>query len=136
MSKAAKSITWFLGVSMTMFGFLKFFNPFKSWYTTQVVAGGLPFTQLSYWAGQLGEMTAGATLIYLLLAGSSVTRPTKRWLFTGAHLAIIAMMAVAVYVHLQPEVPAEVLPMKIKPPFIPGLFAVLAAVNLGLKEVK
>jgi hypothetical protein len=39
-------------------------------------------------------------------------------------------MAVAIYVHLQPEVPAIVLPLGIKRPLIPLFFMLLAGLNL------
>ncbi len=39
-------------------------------------------------------------------------------------------MLVAFYVHLHLRVPASVLPLKIRPPFIPGFFLVLALVNI------
>jgi hypothetical protein len=47
-----------------------------------------------------------------------------------ASAGLIANMAVAIYVHLQPEVPAGVLPLGIRPPFIPLSFMLLAALNL------
>jgi len=48
----------------------------------------------------------------------------------GASLSLIVMMCVATYVHLQPNVPASVLPLGIKPPVIPLSFLLLAAGNL------
>jgi hypothetical protein len=45
---------------------------------------------------------------------------------------MICMMAVAMYVHWQPGIPAEVLPMKIKPPVIPGMFLLMGVLNVGL----
>ncbi len=53
-----------------------------------------------------------------------------------ASAAILPMMATAVYVHLQPGVPAEVLPLKIKPPIIPVLFILLALANIYLMQRK
>jgi hypothetical protein len=47
-----------------------------------------------------------------------------------ASAGLVVNMAVAIYVHLQPEVPANVLPLGIKPPFIPLVFLLLAGVNL------
>ena len=44
------------------------------------------------------------------------------------------MMLVAFYIYVHPNVPADVLPLKISPPFIPGLFLVLAILNLYLKK--
>lgn len=123
--KTTKYLTGFLGISMFMFGFLKFFDPFKSWYMTQVVASELPLQSLSYWAGQIGEMAAGAVLLWVLWRGFT----SGKMLFYLAHAVIVVMMLVALYVHQHPAVPADVLPMKIKPPFIPATFALLALVN-------
>ena len=53
-----------------------------------------------------------------------------------ASAAILPMMATAIYVHLQPNVPAEVLPLKIKSPFIPVFFLLLALTNIYLIQVK
>jgi hypothetical protein len=41
-------------------------------------------------------------------------------------------MIFAIYVHLQTNVPAEVLPLKIKPPFIPASTLLLAFLNIYL----
>ncbi len=53
-----------------------------------------------------------------------------------ASAAILPMMGTAIYVHLQPNVPAEVLPLKIKPPFIPVFFLLLALTNIYLIQRK
>ena len=47
-----------------------------------------------------------------------------------ASAGLIVNMAVAIYVHLQAEVPADVLPLGIKPPYIPLVFVFLAGLNL------
>ena len=46
-------------------------------------------------------------------------------------LAIMIMVA-AIRAHLHPNVPANVLPLKIKPPFIPGFFLLLAVADIFL----
>jgi hypothetical protein len=47
-----------------------------------------------------------------------------------ASAGLVVNMGVAIYVHLQPEVPANVLPLGIKPPLIPLVFMLLAGLNL------
>jgi len=42
------------------------------------------------------------------------------------------MTLTAVYVHLHPNVPADVLPLKIKPPFIPLFFLLIVLSNIIL----
>jgi hypothetical protein len=55
---------------------------------------------------------------------------SQKTIHMAASAMLIFMMIVAVYVHLQPAVPAAVLPLKIKPPFIPAFVMLLAATNL------
>lgn len=129
MNKISKAISGFLGVSMFMFGILKFVNPFKSWYIMQVENSELPLQTLSYWSGQLGEIAVGVIFLLLVFRGNMFSKPQYLKLFTLANLATVLMMSVAVYVHLHPEVPQEVLPMKIKPPVIPLFFGVLPLIN-------
>ena len=47
-------------------------------------------------------------------------------------------MLTGVYVHLHPNVPANVLPLKIKPPYIPVFFLLIALSNtfLSIKQAK
>ena len=132
MNKISKTISGFLGVSMFMFGILKFVNPFKSWYVTQVETSELPFEQLAYWAGQIGEIVVGAIFLLLVFRRKSLALSVYSQLFTLANVATVVMMVVAVYVHLHPNVPNEVLPLKIKPPVIPVFFGVLPVINWTL----
>ncbi|UII23366.1 hypothetical protein [Fulvivirga ligni] len=130
MKKSVKVISLFLGVSMFMFGVLKFIDPFKSWYTVQVQSSELPFP--SYWAGQLGEIFSG--ILFLLLVTRFHSLPAKAFkiLFLMDNLLVIIMMVVAFYVHLHPNVPQDVLPLKFRPPVIPAVFLILAVINLVL----
>ena len=117
----------FLGTVIFMFGFLKFFEPFHAWFHIQIAKSGLP--PLAIPAGIAAEISIG---LGLLLASSF--RQRIKSLFTPilalASAGLIVTMAVAIYVHLQPEVPASVLPLGIKPPFIPLVFVLLAGLNL------
>ena len=136
MTKTNRIIIGFLGISMFMFGTLKFLNPFKSWYSTQIAKSELPFPILSYWIGQIGEIVVGAVLVYLLLKSSNLSQRTVNRVFYIAHVSIIIMMFVAFYVHLHPNVPSEVLPLRIGPPIIPSFFIIAATVNIYLKVKK
>ena len=117
----------FLGTVIFMFGLLKFFEPFHTWFHIQIAKSGLP--PLGVPLGIAGEISIGLSL---LLASSfrqkikSLSRP----ILALASAGLIVTMAVAIYVHLQPEVPSNVLPLGIKPPFIPLAFALLAGLNL------
>ena len=110
-----------------MFGFLKFFDPFKTWFHIQIAKSGLP--PFSIPLGMAGEMSIGLSLLLATVFRErigSLFRP----LIALASAGLIVNMAVAIYVHLQPEVPASVLPLGIKPPIIPLFVLLLAVLNL------
>ncbi len=126
-NKIVKYNSMFLGSTIFLFGFLKFFNPFRTWFDVQIAKSGLP--RFSIPMGIAGEMSIGLSL----LSASCLRRKSSNLygpIVSAASAALIANMGGATYVHLQPEVPANVLPLKIKPPFIPLFFMWLAAVNI------
>lgn len=127
-------ITGFLGISMFMFGILKFVNPFKTWYTAQITLSELPFPTLSFWGGQIGEIVVGVLFLYILFFNTKIPNKISNSIFVLSNLGVIMMMIVAFYVHLHPNVPADILPLKISPPFIPGVFLGLAILSLYLKN--
>lgn len=118
----------FLGGSMFIFGFLKFFDPFKEWYSVQIFSSQLG--EFSYILGVVGELSAGLT--FLALSFFRVLFSTNQYttLSSLASGGVVVMMITGVYVHLHPDVPANVLPLNIKPPFIPVVFALTALINL------
>lgn len=123
-------ITFFLGFSMFAFGMLKFIDPFKTWYEVQVEASG--FSSFAYWSGQLGEIAIGLVLLLSMFLKPKISICiTSKGLFFGS-LGVLGMMIGAFVIHFHPEVPSDVLPLKIKEPYIPGFFALLAVVNLYL----
>jgi phosphotransferase system glucose/maltose/N-acetylglucosamine-specific IIC component len=128
--KQVKAISVFIGASMFLFGVLKFIDPFKSWYAAQVMYSGLG--ESSYWLGIIGEISVGLVMMYAILRMASLSTPIWKRILQLSSAIVIIMMLTAIYVHLLPEVPADVLPLKIKPPFIPGVFLLLSGVNLYL----
>ena len=127
MNKVLKYNPLFLGAVIFLFGFVKFFDPFKIWFYTQIVSSGLPTFLIPL--GMAGEMCIGLSLLLATVFRKRI-RSLSRPVAGLASAGLIVNMAVAIYVHLQPEVPASVLPLGIKPPFIPLFFMVLAALNL------
>ena len=130
MSPRLKVLSLLLGVWMFMFGFLKFFQPIRGWFDIQIQQSHLPHEAIL--AGKLTEMLTG--LLFLLpWLRRSITAKAKDQILLVACLILFTQMAVAIYVHLQPGVPASVLPLGIKPPVIPafvlllGVFAALDA---------
>lgn len=126
-NKIVKRNSLFLGVFMFLFGFLKLFQPFSGWFDIQVTKSGLP--RFSIPLGKAGEMAIGLGLLSAPCFRQRVPKLYDPIVF-AASAGLIVNMGVATYVHVQPEVPANVLPLGIKPPFIPLFVMCLAAVNL------
>jgi len=101
---------------MFMFGFLKFFQPISGWFDIQIQQSHLPHESIL--AGKLTEMLTGI-LFLLPWVWRSLTAKSKDQILLIACLILFTQMVVAIYVHLQPGVPASVLPLGIKPPVIP-----------------
>lgn len=123
-----KVISLFLGISMFIFGFLKFFHPFKGWYSIQISASELG--DASYVLGIAGELITGIVLIVLVKFNRRIS--SGKWVAFAilASCIVIIMMATGTYVHLHPDVPADVLPLKVKPPYIPLSFMCVAVINV------
>ena len=127
MNKILKYNSMFLGTAIFMFGVLKFVEPFKTWFHIQIAKSGLP--PLSIPLGMAGEMSVGLGLLLATVFRERIGNLAGP-VVVLASAGLIVNMAVATYVHLQPEVPASVLPLGIKPPLIPLFFMLLAALNL------
>jgi hypothetical protein len=125
--KFIKRISLFLGVSLFLFGALKFVNPFKGWYAIQIANSGMG--KLSYTMGVLGELSVGGTFVLMLIFQSKISHNLLLHTVIVGSTVVIIMMLTGIYVHLHPNVPADVLPLKIKAPFIPGFFLLLALAN-------
>ena len=124
MSGRLKVLTLLLGVWMFMFGFLKFFQPIRGWFDVQFQQSHLPH-QLIF-PGKVGEMVVGILFLLPWLRSSLTVRSKDQILLIACFILLIQMF-VAIYVHLQPGVPANVLPFGIKPPVVP-----IAILFLGL----
>jgi len=120
-----------LGVTMLTFGFLKLFEPIHTWFHIQVTNSHLP--PGSFVMGIASELAIGTAFVLSVVVSARLGRFRPGLVITTC-LWLIVTMCVAVYVHLQPNVPAGVLPLGIKPPFIP--LSVLALAILELVLVK
>jgi hypothetical protein len=124
--RLTKVISLFLGVLMFMFGFLKFFQPFRGWFDIQIQQSHLPHEAIL--AGKLGEMLIGCLFLLPWLRRSLTAKRSDQLLLIACSI-LVAQMGVAIYVHLQPQVPASVLPLGIKPPVIPFVVLLLGLLN-------
>lgn len=111
-----KALSLFLGVLMFTFGFLKFFQPFRGWFEIQIHQSHLP--REAIFVGKLSEMVVGC-LFLLPWIRRSLSAKSRGQLLLIASSILVAQMGVAIYVHLQPQVPASVLPLGVKSPVIP-----------------
>ena len=125
-SRRSKVLSLFLGVLMFLFGFLKFFQPFHGWFEVQIQQSHLPHEAIL--AGKLGEMVTGI-LFLLPWLRRSLTAKIKDLLLLLASFMLVVQMGTAIYVHLQPQVPAIVLPLGMKTPVIPAFVLLLALLS-------
>lgn len=118
-----------LGGFMILGGTAKFFQPFATMFTSQIELSSLPLPKLAIFAGQMGEITAGIMYLLLLTKGKFISVKLSEMVLNGATLLTVVIMTVAVYVHLSPNVPAEVLPFQSKPPV---LTVIVMLISLGI----
>lgn len=111
---------------MFMFGFLKFFQPISGWFDIQIQQSHLPHQAII--AGKVTEMLTGI-LFLLPWLWRSLTAKSKNQILLAACFVLFTQMIVAIYVHLQPGVPASVLPLGIKAPVIPVLVLLLGMIT-------
>ena len=128
--KAIRIISASLGFSIFMFGIVKFVNPFKGWYSVQIMNSGMD--ESLYWLGITGEISAGLLFLGSVLFRNKLSKKVFRLTIILASAMVIMIMVTAIRTHLHPNVPADVLPLKIKPPFIPGFFLLLAIADMVL----
>ena len=121
-SRLSKVLSLVLGVLMFMFGLLKFFQPFHGWFDIQIQQSHLPHQAIL--AGKLTEMLTGILFVLPWLR-QSLAAKIKNQILLIACFILFTQMVVAIYVHLQPGVPASVLPLGIKPPVIPSVVLLL-----------
>lgn len=122
MFRRLRILTLLLGVWMFMFGLLKFFPPIKGWFDVQIEQSHLPHEAILL--GKVSEMVVGI-LFLLPWLWRSLTRKSKDQLLLIGCFLLVVQMAVAIYVQLQPGVPARVLPFGFKPPLLPVVVLIL-----------
>lgn len=126
--KIVRTISTFLGISIFVFGILKLVNPFQGWYSAQIINSGL--SESLYWPGIICEISAGALFLGVVIFRKKISKKAFRLTIILASAMVTMIMVTAIRTHLHPNVPADVLPLKIKAPIIPGFFLLLALVNI------
>jgi len=121
-----------LGLLMLTFGVLKFVIPtIDGWFHVQIQQSHLPHSAILM--GKLTEIMTG--LLFLLPRFRPWSAKWEGRILLIACSSLFIEMLVAVYVHLQPGVPPEVLPLGIKLPVIP-LFVLLLDVMVAIPAWK
>ena len=121
-----------LGLLMLTFGFLKFVSPtIDGWFHVQIQQSHLPHAAILM--GKIAEIVTG--ILFLLPRFQPLPAKWASRILLLACSSLVAVMLVAVYVHLQPGVPSQVLPLGIKAPVIP-LFVFLLGVMVAIPAWK
>lgn len=131
-AKVVKILGGFLGAFLILGGTAKFFEPFKTMFANQIALSESPFPTLSNYAGQFGEISVGITLLLMTFFSKQLAPKFADTVFYLANLVVVIIMLVAVYVHLHPNVPAEVLPLGTKPPYLTVFIMLLAVLSAFL----
>ena len=132
MTRPIRIITSIIAIFMLFPGTVKFFDPFKTMFTDQITKSELPFPAVSYWAGQLGEISVGLLLFGLLLFERKFIPVITNKIFYLGNFIVAVIMVVSIYVHMHPNVPADILPLEEKFPFLSILILFLVGSNLYL----
>lgn len=136
MNKLLKATTGFIAFFMLIPGTVKFFDPFKTFFTTQIANSQMPFPALSYWAGQLGEISMGLLLFSLVFFWNRFPKDLAVKAYNFGNMVVAFILLVSLYVHAHPDVPAEVLPFEEKFPFLSIIMLCLIGLNLFLMKRK
>lgn len=113
---ATTRLSLMLALLMLTFGGLKIVNPtIDGWFHVQIEQSHLPHSAILM--GKITEIVTG--LLFLAPRFRPWPPRTAGRILVIACASLFLVMLVAVYVHLQPGVPAQVLPLGIKPPVIP-----------------
>ncbi|MGB6859047.1 MAG: hypothetical protein WBE03_19410, partial [Terracidiphilus sp.] len=91
-SRLSKALSLFLGILMSLFGFLKFFQPIRGWFDVQIQQSHLPHEAIL--AGKLGEMVTGILFLLPWLL-RSLTAKSGDLLFLLASSMLVVQMCVA-----------------------------------------
>ena len=131
MTITQKIFTGFTAFFMLIPGLAKFTDKFKGFLEVQIANANLPFPELSFIGAQATELLLGITLFTLLFFWNKFDFKMASRISFFANIMVIVMMLVAVYVHLHPNVPAEVLPFEYKPPVLAIVLILMAILNIN-----
>ncbi|GAA4239489.1 hypothetical protein GCM10022291_34000 [Postechiella marina] len=132
MKKSVRILTGILGFIIFVPGLAKFREPFKTFIYKHLTGIGFPLPNVMQYVVKFSEIGVGLALLFLAFKGNSLSKNLREKIFYLGNLTIIIMMVVAVYTHLHPDIPADLLPLEFKPPVMPISYIVLVFLNLYL----
>ena len=130
MTKSVKILSAALGVMMLLPGLAKFTEPFKTFIYQHLTIIGFPFPEVMQYVVKFSEIGVGLSLIFITFYGKELSKTLLNKIFYANNLAVFSMMVVAIYTHLHPGVPAEILPVEFKPPVMPVVYILLVLLNV------
>lgn len=119
---------------MLLPGIAKFTEPFKTFIYQHLVFIGFPLPEFMQYVVKFSELGVGFLFLFISVKGNVLDSKLREKLFYVGNLAIVIMMLVAIYTHLHPDVPAEILPMEYKPPLMPISYILLVGLNFYLAK--
>lgn len=125
MKTSNKIVTSILALFMLLPGFVKF--------ATQIEKAELTFPSSTFFMGHSGLIITGLLLFSLFLFWKKIPKTTVNKLFYIGNLLVIPIMSIAFYVHVHPDVPANILPMDV---YFPITLITLAIMNIYLSRIK
>jgi len=128
--KSLKIRSLLLGSFMFAFGTLKLFDPIGHWFHVQLINSGIGDFAFPFGVGT--EIITGLILLGALVFRNKMSERRFLALIIAGSGIVVFTMIMAIYVHLQPNVPANVLPLGIKAPIIPVSMLIVAAANIFL----
>lgn len=132
MKKTNKIITAALGFMMLMPGLAKLGEPFKTFIYQHLDIIGFPLPEIMQYVVKFGEIGLGLGLFFIAFSSKQIDKRYLKPMFYLSNIAVIGMMIVAIYTHLHPDVPAEILPFEYKPPVMGISYILLASINMWM----
>lgn len=134
MKKSVKITSGILGFIMLLPGLAKFMEPFKTFIYQHLTLIHFPLPGIMQYVVKFSEVGVGLAMLLIAFKGSRLSDSSRNKVFYLGNATIVIMMAVAIYTHLHPNVPAEILPMEYKPPIMAISYILLVCVNLYLNR--
>ena len=130
LQRVLKLTSALLGCFFLMSGLAKFFEPFHNQFLQQIVYSGLAYPAAVNFVRHYGELLAGGLFIGFLCCERRVSEVVGNYILFVASGVATLVLSIDVYIHVVPQVPAELLPLHCKPPLLPLSVLSLVMINI------